>query len=106
MNAGTWVAGPVIPNSDAPVDAPAAMMVNGIILCCEANTNNSYGSGSVFYEYNYIANTFTQITSPTGGSSSSEVAYGTAFLDLPAMARSFVLVSAASFTTINPAAVR
>ena len=82
-NAGVWTAGPDIPNSNAGVDAPAAMMVNGKILCCMADTNNGFGSGSTYYEYDYVANNFTQITVPTGGTSASAVAYGTTMLDLP-----------------------
>ena len=82
-NAGTWTTVATTPNFNAPIDAPAAMMVNGNILCCMGNTNNSYGSDSYFYEYNYVSNTWTAITSPTGGSSFSPVAYGCTMLDLP-----------------------
>jgi autotransporter-associated beta strand protein len=82
-NAGSWVAGPDIPNNNAAVDAPAAMMVNGKILCCMANTNNGFGNGSTYFEYDYISNAFTQITAPTGGTTANVVAYGTTMLDLP-----------------------
>ena len=68
-NVGTWTAVSVTPNFNAPIDAPAAMMVNGNILCCMEPTNNSYGPSSCnFYEYNPVSNVFTQINGPTGTS--------------------------------------
>jgi autotransporter-associated beta strand protein len=82
-NMGSWVAGPNIPNGDGAVDAPAAMMVNGKILCCMANTTTNFGSASHYYEYDYVANAFTQINAPTGGTTASTVAYGQTMLDLP-----------------------
>ena len=81
-NAGVWVAGPNIPNNLGAVDAPAAMMPNGNILCA-LGTNTSYGSTTYFYEYNYVTNSFTQVTSPTGGSTAAASPYGTTMLDLP-----------------------
>jgi autotransporter-associated beta strand protein len=80
-NWGSWVAGPDIPNNDAAVDAPAAMMINGKILCCMANSTTGFGSGAVYYEYDYQANAFTQISVPNAVSNT--VAYGTTMLDLP-----------------------
>lgn len=82
-NAGTWVAGPDIPNNDGAVDAPAAMLVNGKILCCMANTTTNFGSASTFYEYDYTANSFTQFNGPTGTAEFGAVAYGCTMLDLP-----------------------
>ena len=80
-NAGTWTWHPS--PTITPRLMPAAMMVNGTILCCMANTNNGFGSSAYFYEYNYVSNAFTQISSPTGGSSFNTVAYGCTMLDLP-----------------------
>ena len=82
-NFGSWVAGPDIPNNNAAVDAPAAMMVNGKVLCCMANVDTGFGSSSTFYEYDYTTNGFAQINGPTGGLSFSPVAYGCTMLDLP-----------------------
>ncbi len=81
-NAGAWVAGPNIPNNLGAVDAPAAMMVNGNILCA-VGTDTNYGSVAYFYEYNYVTNSFTQVTSPTGGSTAATSPYGLTMLDLP-----------------------
>ncbi len=80
-NFGSWVAGPDIPNNNGAVDAPAAMMVNGKVLCCMANSVTGFGSGSVYYEYDYLANAFTSITVPSAVSNA--VAYGETMLDLP-----------------------
>jgi len=82
-NAGTWTLVPSTPNFNAPVDAPAAMMVNGKVLCCMTATNNGFGSTSRFYEYDYVANSFTAINSPSGSSIANYIAYGTEMLDLP-----------------------
>ena len=60
---GSWVAGPNIPNSQATPDAPAAMMVNGNILCAvspKGTSSNEFPSPTTFYEYNYVTNSFTQ----------------------------------------------
>ena len=81
-NAGVWVAGPVIPNNLGAVDAPSAMMANGNILCA-LGTNTGFGSLTYFYEYNYVTNSFTQVTSPTGGTTASASPYGLTMLDLP-----------------------
>jgi len=68
---GSWVTGPNFPNAPqgAP-DAPAAMMVNGNILCVVSPTPTSgdhFPDSSVFYEYNYSTNSFTTVTTPFGG---------------------------------------
>jgi fibronectin type 3 domain-containing protein len=66
--AGTWVAGPEMVFGGVglgAVDAPAAMMPNGKILCA-LGTTNGFGSTTSFYEYDYAANSFSQVNGPTG----------------------------------------
>lgn len=82
-NVGVWVQGPDIPNQNAAIDAPQAMMVNGKILCTMTDTNNGFGVNTYFYEYDYIANSFTAITAPGGGSFAGGVSYVKNLLDLP-----------------------
>ena len=82
-NAGTWSVVAPTPNFNAAIDAPAAMLVNGKILCCMTATNNGFGSASRFYEYDYVANSFTAINGPGGGLIGNYIAYGTEMLDLP-----------------------
>jgi hypothetical protein len=71
-NAGTWTAGPDIPASLATPDAPAAMMVNGKILCAVgppvtiSGGTRTYPSPTSFYEFDPVANTFTAVNGPTG----------------------------------------
>lgn len=60
-NSGTWTAGPNIPSGLTPPDAPAAMLVDGNVLCAVTDQTNTY-----FYEYNPTANNFTQVNGPTG----------------------------------------
>ncbi len=80
---GTWVQGPAVPNDPSGnpqggVDAPAAMMVNGRILC--AVSRSPYGASNTtvfnpptrFYEYNYAPNggigSFSAaLNTPSGG---------------------------------------
>ncbi|MBI3512127.1 MAG: T9SS type A sorting domain-containing protein [Bacteroidetes bacterium] len=86
---GTWAAGPDIPNSYGTVDAPAAMMMNGKILCCaspqniSSNISGAFLSPTEFFEYDYLTNSFTQILAPAGGDSLNAPCYMSQMLDLP-----------------------
>ncbi len=86
-NAGVWTASAVIPDGHGIQDGPAAMMVNGNILCCVATNGNSYSGPSYFYEYNYLSNSFTAAPSPTGTTNgagfASRAPWQCAMLDLP-----------------------
>ena len=62
-NKGVWQAGPLLPNALIAADGPAAMMVNGKILCALSPTN-SYPT--TFYEYAPVANSFTSVIGPAG----------------------------------------
>ena len=83
-NAGAWTAGPDIPNSQGTPDAPAAMMANGVILCAVSPvpTTNTFTTPTSFYEYDPVANAFTQVSGPTGTTLSGP-SYNTRMLDLP-----------------------
>ena len=65
---GTWVVGPDIPGGHGVQDGGSAMLVNGKILLT-AGTTVDFSSPTYFYEYNYVANTFTQVNTPTGQTS-------------------------------------
>ena len=85
-NAGIWVAGPDFPNAQGMPDAPAAMLVNGNVLCAveQVATNSTEWYPPVsFYEYNYLSNAFTQVTAPGGGMTFNDYCYPTLLLDLP-----------------------
>ncbi len=83
---GTWAQGPAMPIANGIqlgcTDAPAAIMPNGNILCAMGPAQ-SYNSPVYLYEYNYISNTFTQISAPGGGDTISTFAFATNMLDLP-----------------------
>jgi hypothetical protein len=87
--AGSWIQGPAMPvvagvKLGCP-DAPAAMMPNGNILCAFAPAG-TYNSPEYFFEYNYLANTFMQVSAPggsTGDTISGVPAYATNMLNLP-----------------------
>ncbi len=85
-NAGSWVAGPAMvfgANQLGQSDAPSAMMVNGKILCC-LGPSATYNGPCSFYEYDYNANTFTQVNAPGGGTNyNGSAPFGTSMLDLP-----------------------
>jgi len=76
-NSGTWAAGPDIPNRLIPADAPAAMLVNGRLLCAVTDQTNTF-----FYEYDPTANNFTQVNGPTGSAFPGATDY-LRMLDLP-----------------------
>ncbi len=89
MTPGTWSSGPDIPNGYGTVDAPGAMMVNGKILCAASPLNTSDSISGAFYapteffEFDYLSNSFTQITAPAGGDSLNVPCYMSNMLDLP-----------------------
>ena len=78
---GTWAVGPDIPNAQGTPDAPAAMMVNGKILCA-VGPAATFNTPTSFYEYDPVGNSFTQVNGPTG-LTLSWVPYDTRMLDLP-----------------------
>ena len=64
-NPGTWAAGPNIPSGYVATDAPGAMMPNGKILCVVSSKTSH--NPVYFFEFDPVANSFTQVASPTGG---------------------------------------
>ena len=80
-NAGSWTAGPVIPNGHGIEDGPAAMMVNGKILCAVGSPTNYLGP-TYFYEYDPVANSFSQVSGPAG-TTDFTAPYEDMMLDLP-----------------------
>ncbi len=84
--AGSWVAGAVMDfgtNELGAVDAPAAMMVTGNILCALGPVGGFNGPTS-FYEYDYLSNAFTAVNAPGGATSySASAPFGTSMLCLP-----------------------
>ncbi len=89
INPGTWASGPDIPDNLGTIDAPGAMMVNGKILCAASplNTSNTFAGAfyapTKFFEFDYLSNSFTQISGPAGGDSLNIPCYMTQMLDLP-----------------------
>ena len=82
---GSWVTGPDFPNGQGMPDAPCAMMPNGKILCAVCPipiSGNVFQSPTTFYEYDYVANAFTLVPTPTGGTLNHSSYYGT-MLTLP-----------------------
>jgi hypothetical protein len=83
-NAGSWSQGADIPDGLVTQDAPSAMMVNSKILC--AVTSAQIHFPIYFYEYDPVANSFSQLLATD---SSSNTIYGnvisdeTCMLDLP-----------------------
>jgi hypothetical protein len=72
---GSWATAASFPvvggNQLATVDAPACMLPNGHILCALSpagySPSNEFRSPVYFYEYNYVTNTFAQVTSQFTG---------------------------------------
>jgi len=84
-SAGSWVMGPTMvfgTNNLGAVDAPAAMMVNGKILCA-LGPITGFDGPTTFYEYDYLSNAFTQVNAPGGGPTYGSAPFATSMLDLP-----------------------
>lgn len=84
-SAGSWVAGPAMVFGSlnlGAVDAPAAMMPDGNILC-DIGPVGGFNGPCYFYEYNYVENNFTQVTAPGGGTSFNSAPFVNSMLDLP-----------------------
>jgi Putative Ig domain/Galactose oxidase, central domain len=85
-SAGSWIAGPTMvfgTNFLGAPDAPAAMMVNGKIICTLGPVVGFSGS-TRFYEYDYVSNAFTAVSAPGGGSTyGASAPFGTSMLALP-----------------------
>jgi Concanavalin A-like lectin/glucanases superfamily/Immunoglobulin domain len=76
-NMGTWVAGPTVPNGQIFSDTPAAMMVNGKILCAA----DAVAPANGWWEYDPFANTFVQTSVPGSVNNSNPTDFR--MLDLP-----------------------
>lgn len=90
LNPGTWSVADSFPMiNGTPMgqsDAPAAMMVNGKILCAIAPYTSSFSPPTYFVEYDYLTNTFTRVmdTIPGGfGDSLPTASYQVNMIDLP-----------------------
>jgi hypothetical protein len=77
---GTWTTGAMLPDGMTAQDAPGAMLVNGRILCAVGPDFNT--SPTSFYEYDYLANTFTNVGATTGTNDNTS-AFELRLLDLP-----------------------
>ncbi|MBL7773041.1 MAG: hypothetical protein JNM95_09280 [Chitinophagaceae bacterium] len=85
--AGTWVAGPAIPNNYGQPDGPVSVCRDGTVLFTaspEPISGNVFQNPTRFYEYDYVSNTLLQINAPTGASTlPSNTCYETNFVNLP-----------------------
>jgi len=84
---GTWANGPFIPGNNGMPDAAGAMMVDGKIIFCAgprpAATNSLFIVPTYYYEFNYLNNSYTQLSAPGGGSFTNDTAFTSVMLDLP-----------------------
>ena len=82
---GTWTQAASFPtvgtNAQGMSDAPGCMMPNGRVLVATGPAA-SYNSPISFFEYDYLANSFTQIAGPPGNETNAATYY-TKFLQLP-----------------------
>jgi Secretion system C-terminal sorting domain/Galactose oxidase, central domain len=83
---GVWAVAPDFPNAQGTPDAPAAMLVNGKVLCDVSpvpTAANHFPPPTKFYEFDPATNVFTAIAAPGGGASLNISSYTTTFLVLP-----------------------
>jgi hypothetical protein len=85
---GSWLQGPNVPGLGAP-DAPAAMLVNGKVLCALSpppTDADHFPSPTYFYEYDFRSGTvgsFSQIHAPDGSYTENEPTQMNFMLALP-----------------------
>lgn len=88
-SAGTLVNGPNLPivgtNQLVGGESPGAVLSTGNVLLELAPNGGGASGGSpcYFYEYNYLANTFTLTPVPGGGNSFNSTPFANSMLDLP-----------------------
>ncbi len=83
---GSWAIGPHMPPGLGAPDGPSATMVNGKILCSLSDTDlvsSWFLSPTYFYEFDYLAGTWTRISAPIGGDTLSGPCAGNDMLTLP-----------------------
>jgi|GEM_PF-1123251 len=86
LSPGTWTPGPDLPDSQAALDAPAAMMANGKLLIAvspKSSPTSYYPHTSSFYEFDYLANTYTRVNAPNGSLTMAVPPYYFNMLTLP-----------------------
>jgi len=84
-NPGVWSISADIPDGKGTPDAGAAMMFNGKILCAVSPVpvpTNHFPTPTSFYEYDYVTDSFTAVTGPTGPTDDVP-SYYCEMLDLP-----------------------
>lgn len=86
VSPGAWAAGPDIPLQRGAPDGVMSMMVNGKILMVASDTPSAtdyFPSPTSFYVFDYLTNTYTHITAPTGDDTLTGSAYWSNMLNLP-----------------------
>jgi len=83
---GNWVAAPDFPNAQGTPDAPAALLIDGRVLCDASpipTAANHFPTPTTFYLFDPATNIFTAIAAPGGGANLNISSYTTTFLELP-----------------------
>jgi hypothetical protein len=84
---GTWAVGPSLPAGKGCPDTQAAMKVDGKIIFTASkavvSTATAFDPPTYFYEYDYIANTYTALQAPGGGATVNDSAFNFNMLNLP-----------------------
>lgn len=83
---GSWAAGASMPLGKGSPDAPSIIMPDGKILCAVSDTAPdpfTFPSPTYFYEFDYLTNTWTNISAPSGADTLDGPCYTTCMLQLP-----------------------
>jgi hypothetical protein len=84
---GTWSTGPNLPNNLGAPDVAGAMMLNGKIIFSAGPKPTSqptlFVDPTYYYEFDYLNNSFTQVSAPGGGLTLADTAFNSTMLNLP-----------------------
>jgi hypothetical protein len=84
---GSWAVGPTIPGNNGMPDAAGSMMADGKIIISAGpkpvSLSGLFVPPTYYYEYDYLNNSFTQLSAPGGGLSLADTAFNGTMLNLP-----------------------
>lgn len=83
LSTNSWAAGPDLPNGQYADDAPLCLLTNGHVLLAADGPGPTFNPPTHIYDYDPVANTFTQVDPPPLQGNNNVSAYNCRMLALP-----------------------